>query len=210
MQEAKDFINSRQPVNLVIVLINIIVFVILSIMGDTENGYFMLMHGAGYTPYIIQHGEYYRLVTAMFLHFGIQHLFYNMLVLLFLGDTLEKLAGKLRFLVIYMVGGVAGNIVSVIFDYMTEDYAISAGASGAIFAVIGALVGVVVLNRGRIPEYTGKRLMLMAGLSVLQGLTASGVDNCAHIGGMLCGFLLAMLFHRKLTLKGQRVKEFSF
>ncbi|MCD8022481.1 MAG: rhomboid family intramembrane serine protease [Lachnospiraceae bacterium] len=201
MQEAVDFIKSRQPVNLAIVLTNIVVFLILSFMGDTENGYFMLNHGAGYAPYILQYGEYYRLVTSMFLHFGIQHLFNNMLVLIFLGDEVEKLAGKVRFLLIYFVGGIVGNIVSVVYDLYTGSYAVSAGASGAIFSVIGALLAVVLLNRGRIPEYTKKRMFLMAGLSVLQGLTASGVDNCAHIGGLICGFLLAMLFHRKLMFE---------
>ncbi|MCD8075478.1 MAG: rhomboid family intramembrane serine protease [Lachnospiraceae bacterium] len=201
MQEAVDFIKSRQPVNLAIVVTNILVFLILSVMGDTENGYFMLVHGACYTPYVTEYGEYYRLLTSMFLHFGVQHLFNNMLVLMFLGDEVEKMAGKLRFLAIYFVGGLAGNIVSVVYDLYTADYRVSAGASGAIFSVIGALLAVVLLNRGKIPAYTKKRMFLMASLSVLQGLTATGVDNCAHIGGLICGFLLAMLFHRKLTFE---------
>lgn len=201
MQEAADFIKSRQPVNLAIVLTNVIVFLILSVMGDTENGYFMVLHGANYAPYVVEYGEYYRLFTCMFLHFGVQHLFNNMLVLLFLGDAVEKQAGKLRFLAIYLVGGMAGNALSVIYDMYMGDYSVSAGASGAVFSVIGALVAIVILNRGKVPEYTRRRMFLMASLSVLQGLTATGVDNCAHIGGMACGFLLAMLFHRKLTIK---------
>lgn len=201
MQEAVDFFKSRQPVNLAIVLTNIIVFVILSFMGDTENGYFMLQHGAGYAPYIVEYGEYYRLVTSMFLHFGIQHLFNNMLVLVFLGDEVEKLAGKVRFLLIYFGGGIVGNIISVAYNMYTASYAVSAGASGAIFSVIGALLAIVVLNRGKIPEYTQRRMALMVSLSVLQGLTATGVDNCAHIGGLICGFVLAMLFHRKLKFE---------
>ncbi len=201
MQEAIDFMKSRQPVNLAIVFTNIAVFLILSILGDTENGYFMVMHGADYAPYVAEHGQYYRLFTCMFLHFGVRHLFNNMLVLIFLGDDLEKLAGKLRFLLIYFGGGLAGNILSVVYDMRMGEYSVSAGASGAIFAVIGALVGVVLLNRGKVPAYTRRRMLLMASLSVLQGLTATGVDNCAHIGGMLTGFLLALLFHRKLTFE---------
>ncbi len=201
MQEAIDFIKSRQPVNLAIVLTNIVVFLVLGIMGNTENGYFMVLHGANYGPYVVEGRQYYRLFTCMFLHFGVRHLFNNMLVLLFLGDELEKIAGKLRFLVIYFGGGLIGNIVSVAYDMHTGEYSVSAGASGAIFAVIGALVAVIVLNKGRVPAYTRRRMFLMASLSVLQGLTATGVDNCAHIGGMASGFLLAMLFHRKLTFK---------
>ncbi|MCD7819840.1 MAG: rhomboid family intramembrane serine protease [Lachnospiraceae bacterium] len=203
LEEAIEFIKSREPVNLAIVLINILVFLILSVMGDTENGYFMLMHGANYTPYVVEYREYYRLFTCMFLHFGVQHLFNNMLVLTFLGDEVEKLAGKVRFLIIYLVGGLAGNILSVIYDMNTGSYSVSAGASGAIFSVIGALIAIVILNRGKIPEYTRRRMFLLAALSVLQGFTATGVDNCAHIGGLISGFLLAMLFHRKLIIREQ-------
>ena len=198
MQEFIAFIKSRQPVNLVIVTINVAVFIVLSILGDTQSGYFMMAHGAGFAPLIVEEGEYYRLFTSMFLHFGINHLFYNMLVLIFLGDTLEKIAGKLRYLIIYLGGGLIGNIVSVWFDLRTEKYAVSAGASGAIFSVIGALVCVVILNKGKLQDYSGQRLILMAVLSILQGLTATGIDNCAHIGGFVSGFLLALLFQRKL------------
>lgn len=204
MQEIIDFIRSRQPVNLIIVAVNIIVFIVLSFLGDTESAYFMVNHGANFTPFTLD-GEYYRLVTCMFLHFGIEHLFYNMLVLIFLGDTLEKAAGKVRYLIIYMVGGIAGNIVSVWFDMRTEDYAVSAGASGAIFAVIGALVCVVILNKGKLEDYSGRRLLLMAALSVAEGLTSTGIDNCAHVGGLVTGFLLALLFHRKLRSKQENV-----
>ncbi len=201
MQEVIDFLKSRQPVNLAIVLTNIIVFLVLSILGDTEDGVFMAMHGANYAPLVVNYGQYYRLFTCMFLHFGIRHLFNNMLVLVFLGDELERLAGKLRFLLIYFGGGLVGNILSVAYDMRMGEYSVSAGASGAIFAVIGVLVGVVFLNRGKIPAYTKRRMLLMASLSVLQGLTATGVDNCAHIGGMISGLLLALLFHRKLTFR---------
>ncbi|MCD8104036.1 MAG: rhomboid family intramembrane serine protease [Lachnospiraceae bacterium] len=201
MQEALDFFRSRQPVNLAVVLTNIVVFIVLSIMGDTEDGYFMVTHGANYAPYVVEYGEYYRLLTCMFMHFGIQHLFNNMLVLIFLGDEVERLGGKLCYLVIYILGGIAGNIVSVVYDLHTGFFSVSAGASGAVFSVIGALLAVVLLNRGKIPRYTKQRMFLMASLSVLQGLTATGVDNCAHIGGLIFGFLLAMLFHGRLTFK---------
>lgn len=197
MQEIRSFIRSRQPVNLIIVAANIIVFLVMCFLGDPENVYFMVEHGACYTPFVVEGREYYRLLTCIFLHFSAEHLVYNMLVLIFLGDVLEKEAGKLKFILIYFIGGVAGNIVSVRFDLFTQDYAVSAGASGAIFAVIGALVWIVIRNKGKLADYSGKRLILMAGLSVAEGLTTSGVDNCAHIGGMAAGFVLSMLLYRK-------------
>lgn len=192
MQELRDFIDSRQKMNLIIVAANIAVFVVLSILGDTENTQFMLEHGADFAP-LVRDGEYYRLVTSMFLHFGIDHIFNNMLVLIFLGDMLEQCVGKLRYLLIYLGGGIIGNIVSVWFAFRSGDFAVSAGASGAVFAVIGALIWLVLRNRGRLGEYSGRRLILMAVLSVLQGVTAGGVDNCAHIGGLVSGFVLALV-----------------
>ena len=95
MEEIKAFLRSRQPVNLIIVLANILVFLVLSFLGDTESASFMAAHGASVTAYVEQ-GEYYRLFTCMFMHFGLEHLFYNMLVLIFLGDALEEAVGKVR------------------------------------------------------------------------------------------------------------------
>ena len=80
MEEIKDFFKSRSVVNLTIVMINVIVFLVLSFMGDTENADFMVQHGASYTPYIVQDGKYYLLVTSMFLHFGFSHLMNNMVM----------------------------------------------------------------------------------------------------------------------------------
>lgn len=204
MQEIIAGIRSRQPVNLLLVAVNVIVFVVLSFLGDTEDGWFMAMHGASYTPYVVVDGEYYRLFTSMFLHFGMEHLFNNMLVLFFLGDTLEKMLGKVRYLMLYLAAGLAGNMLSVWIDLQTRDFAVSAGASGAIFGVIGALACAVIINKGKIPEYSGKRLLVMAGLSILQGVTASGVDVWAHLGGFIAGFLIALLFWKKLRKNGNQ------
>lgn len=193
MEELKRFLRARQPFNLMIVMINIAVLLILSFMGNVESADFMLEHGANYAPFVVERQEYYRLVTSMFLHFGLDHLINNMLILIFLGDMLEQLAGRFRYLLIYLGGGIAGNILSVIWDMRTGSFAVSAGASGAVFAVIGALIFVVLRSRGRVEGLTGRRLIFMAALSVLEGLTSSGVDNSAHIGGLAAGFLLALL-----------------
>ena len=107
MDEIRDFLRSRSVANLTIVIINVAVFLILSCFGDTENADFMAAHGASYTPYIVQDGKYYLLITSMFLHFGLSHLFNNMVVLIFMGDILEKKLGKIRYLLIYFGGGIA-------------------------------------------------------------------------------------------------------
>lgn len=197
MREFITFIRSRQPVNLVIVLVNILVFVVLSVSGDTQDAWFMAEHGACYAPFVLEYGEYYRLFTCMFLHFGIEHLVYNMLLLIFVGDVLEQTVGRVRYLLIYILGGIGGNVISLWFGRNAEVYAVSAGASGAIFAVIGALIWIVLRNGGKLRGYSSQRLLLMAGLSVANGLTTDGIDNWAHAGGVICGFLLAFLLYRK-------------
>ena len=193
MDELTAFLKTRKPVNLLMVAINVLVFIGLSFFGDTENVEFMVNHGACFPPYVTEYHEYYRIVTCMFLHFGLQHLVNNMLVLIFLGDALEELVGKIRYLLIYLGGGIAGNVLSLIWSMKTEDYAVSAGASGAIFAVMGALLFLVIRGRGRIRDWSGRRLIFMVALCVLQGMTSTGVDNTAHIGGVLAGFLIAFV-----------------
>ncbi len=197
MSEIRSFLKSRQPVTLLIVGINIAVFIVLSILGNTEDALFMLNHGAVFVPLVVDGGEYYRIFTSMFLHFGLQHLFYNMLVLIFLGDYLEAAVGKIRFLIIYLAGGIAGNLLSIAYELYTQEFAVSAGASGAIFSVTGALIYLVLRKKDRVPGLSGQRLILMAVLTILQGMTAIGIDNEAHIGGLAAGFLLGWL----LTLR---------
>ena len=191
MEELKDFVKSREKVNLCMVLLNILVFVVLEFWGNTEDPGFMLGHGASFVPLIVERGEYYRLFTSMFLHFGIEHLFNNMLVLIFLGDMLEKLAGKWRYLLIYLLGGLGGNLLSLAMELRSGEFAVSAGA----------LVFLVVRHRGRIPGVSGRRLLLMAALSLFQGFFSTGVDAMAHLGGFLSGFVLALVLIGRRRLK---------
>ena len=180
MDEIRDFLRSRSVANLTIVIINVAVFLILSCFGDTEN-------------YIVQDGKYYLLITSMFLHFGLSHLFNNMVVLIFMGDILEKKLGKIRYLLIYFGGGIAGNCLSVYMDIKRAEFPVSAGASGAIFAVMGAILWLVIKNKGKLDDISGRKFVLMIVLSVFQGYTSMGVDNSAHIGGLIMGFLLCMI-----------------
>ena len=183
----------KAPCTILIAAINVIVFFVLSFQGMTEDGAFMLKHGAMYVPLMIAQGEYYRLFTCMFLHFGVQHLLYNMLLLIFVGDMLEKTVGKMRYLMIYLGGGILGNLLSMGVAMKTGSYAVSVGASGAIFAVVGALVFLAVKNRNRISREENRRLMIMAALSLIEGFTQTGTDSMAHLGGFLGGMALCLL-----------------
>lgn len=187
----------KAPCTILLAAVNVIVFLVLSFLGMTEDGEFMLKHGAMYVPYLIQRGEYYRLFSSMFLHFGYDHLVNNMIVLVAMGWNLELDIGKVKFLIVYFVSGLAGNVLSAWWDIQTGSMAISAGASGAIFGIIGALLYVAIRNRGRIGDISGRGLVFMIVLTLYYGFTSGGVDNMAHIGGLLAGFLSGALLYRK-------------
>lgn len=209
MKEVQAFLRSRKKINLLMTVVNILVFAVFTIIGSTEDTYFMLEHGACFTP-LIQQGEYYRLFTGMFLHFGLYHLVYNMICLIFLGDLLETVIGPVKYLLIYLAGGLVGNLLSMAVELKTEEYAVSAGASGAIFSVIGALLYIIIRNKGRLGDITLQRMAMMAVLSILQGFTDTGTDNAAHIGGFIAGFLLAVLLYHKRKEKEPTYKADYF
>ena len=185
----------RAFVNTAIVIINIAVFLVMELFGSTENASYMVEHGASYAPYIYYGKEYYRLFTAMFLHFGISHLANNMLVLFFLGDNVERAVGHWKYLVIYLLSGLAGSGLSFAHAMLSGDYAVSAGASGAIFGVIGALFYIVARNRGHLEDMTTRRLGFLIFISLYHGITGSGVDNYAHVGGLIGGILSVLVLY---------------
>lgn len=191
------------PVNTALIIINVLAFIVLEILGDTTDAYFMLEHGAIYSPLVVEDGEYYRLFTAMFMHFGMDHLSSNVMALIFLGDNLERALGKVKYVILYIVSGLCAGACSVAFNMIVEDNVVSAGASGAIFGVIGALLYAVWRNKGRMEDLTGVRFTLMVIYMLFSGFTSSGVDNVAHVGGFVSGFLLSVILYRKK----RRIKE---
>ena len=188
--------------NLLMIGINVVIFIIMEFLGSTEDTGFMLQWGAACRPPILN-GEWYRLFTSMFLHFGIYHIANNMLVLFVLGQRLEPVVGKIKFILIYLLGGLGGNIFSFIMEMKSADYAVSAGASGAVFAVMGAMLYVVIRNHGRIQDISVRQMVIMAGFSLYFGFTSTGVDNAAHVGGMVCGFILAAVLYHPGNFSGR-------
>lgn len=179
---------------MLLILANILVFTAVEFTGGSEDTMHMLQCGAAYTPAIMQ-GEYYRIFTSMFLHFGSQHLGNNMLVLFVLGGRLERTVGKLKYLLIYLLGGMGGNLLCLFLELDSADFAVSAGASGAVFAVMGAMIYAVIRSRGHIEDLSARQVVIMAAFSLYFGFTSEGVDNAAHVGGLICGFLLAVLLY---------------
>lgn len=199
----------KEPVTIALIVINILVFLAVEFTGGSQNTLHMLEWGAAYTPGIVEDGEFYRLFTSMFLHFGMEHLANNMLVLFVLGSRMEQVTGRIRFLVIYLTGGVLGNIISMLMEIRSGDFAVSAGASGAVFAVMGAMIYVVIRNKGWLGDLSMRQVLIMAGFSLYFGFTSSGVDNGAHVGGMISGFILAVLLYHPGHTKPYKIREIT-
>lgn len=186
----------RAIANTAIVIINIIVFLVLSFLGDTTSAQFIYTHGGMYPQSVLIGHEWYRLFTSMFIHIGFLHLLNNMFILFFIGDKLELAVGKTKYILIYLLSGIGGSLLSLGISVLNEQYAVSAGASGAIFGVIGALLWLVVKNKGRFEDLTSKGMAIMIILCLYFGFASTGVDNWCHVGGLISGFLLSVLLYR--------------
>ena len=183
-----------------LIAINAGVFVLMAALGVAVTGgrpdeY--LRFGANFAP-LTTGGEWWRLVTCMFVHFGIVHLAFNMWALWDAGRLTEKLYGSGWFAAVYLFAGVAGGIASMIWSQRT----ISVGASGAVFGVFGALLAYLVLQRGSVPADVVNRLRVSTSIfviySLFHGFAQTGIDNAAHLGGLAGGFVMGLIAARPL------------
>ena len=180
-----------------VIAVNIIVFAVMSIFGNTLDAQYMAEHGAMYPPYVAENGQYWRLFTSMFMHFGLMHILNNMVMLGAVGRIVEIAMGHVRFLIAYIVAGICGGALSYVVMLHNNDYAVSAGASGAIFGMVGALVWIVIVNRGFYEGISRQQVIFMVILMIYYGVSTSGVDNWDHLGGLAGGFIISIVLYRK-------------
>lgn len=177
--------------------INIAIFFVTEWMGETTDAEFMVKMGANTPVDSIQRGEYWRWLTSMFLHFGFQHLLNNMVALLAVAYSLECELGHWKYTVIYIIAGLGGSIVSTCENLYTGTMVVSAGASGAIFGTFGALLCVVIRNKGKYEGMTLKGVLFMLAMFIYYGISTASIDNGAHIGGLVIGLILCFILYRK-------------
>lgn len=178
--------------NTLLVAVNVIIFLFTNLM-DLFQHYEWLDLGALSWQEVFQHHQYYRLITSMFLHSDLDHIFNNMLVLFFIGKYLEEQVGQMRYAVIYFSTGIIAGFTSMVYNMFQHTNVVSIGASGAIFGLMGALLTIVLLKKGRGQELNFRQLLFMCLFSLYGGLTSEGVDNAAHIGGFLSGILITLI-----------------
>lgn len=187
MQEEKR--RALPYVSIALVAANVLLFLVGEMDGGRINNAGMLD-----VYHFFVRGEYWRIVTFLFLHSGIDHIFNNMVMLYFMGTMIEREIGHLPYGAIYFLSGLGSGAFSLWMKLSSNSMVGTVGASGAIFGLDGLLLSVVLSFRGSIPNITPRNVMLMIGLSLYSGLRSSNVDNAGHIGGLIIGFLLGMLF----------------
>lgn len=190
MQDAQKENPYLTPVNMVMVLINVAVYFVLEAMGDTTDALFMYSHGAMYPAAVLAEGQYYRLVTSAFVHFGLPHLLNNMVLLIALGSYVERAFGKICYLILYLACAAGSSTVSMVHMLRSGDAAVSGGASGVVFGMIGVLLFLIIRNKGRFEDLPWKRFLIMMLLALYFGFATAGVDNAAHVGGLIIGFVV--------------------
>lgn len=180
-----------------LIAINIIVFLLAEILSGSTMSSRVLVTWGGADVGLVRAGEFWRLFTAMFVHAGIRHLLNNMLLLYVLGQHLEYLIGSVRFALLYLACGLIANIASYEIYLMGNRDVVSVGASGAIFAAMGALIFIVIRNKGRVHGLTLQQMLIMAAFSLYFGFVSPEVANSAHVAGLISGFLSGILLYRK-------------
>lgn len=189
----------------ILISINVIVFLIGLISPETgmrmeDAGCFGVLH-------LLYDREFYRLVSASFLHADAEHLLFNMLLLYFCGEIVEKSLGRCKMLILYFASAICGNLLSAAYELSTGSFYESIGASGAVFGLTGALLFLVIARKGAAARISMKRMVLSVALSLYSGFSSAYVNNAAHVGGLLSGFLLAFLLSIIPPVSGRGGKE---
>lgn len=206
-EETQDFISFLKPkegffITPIIIYINILIFIIMMISGlgfMSFKGQDLLIWGANYRPLTID-GQWWRLLSSTFLHGGFIHLLFNMYGLLFVGIFLEPVLGRAKYLSVYLLTGVLASCASL----WWYDATISVGASGAIFGMYGLFLSFMLTKI--FPTDFSKALLLstivFVGFNLLMGITG-GIDNAAHIGGLVSGFIIGLILTPTLIKEGK-------
>lgn len=186
------------PIVSFIIAINIVVFIFTLIPGIGNE---ILYAGASVNG-LIAAGEWWRVITSMFLHYGFMHVLFNMFSLFLFGPELEKIAGKIRFLTIYFLAGIFGAAAT----FATQDamYA-SVGASGAIFGIIGAFGALVYYTRRTMPQLRQIIVPIIV-ISVIMTFLQANINIASHLGGLAAGFILGLFYFKPKNMLRWRSK----
>ncbi|WP_189910994.1 rhomboid family intramembrane serine protease [Clostridium cochlearium] len=187
--------SKENIVTFTLIVINIIMYLITALLSGNlidSNVNVLIFLGAKVNP-LIDRGQYYRLLTCIFLHGGLIHLALNMYALSALGPLVEKIYGKSKYLIIYFVSGICSSLLS----YFMSPH-ISIGASGAIFGLLGACLMIALKYKQRIGKEFLNNIMSVIFVNLIIGFSVANVDNFGHIGGLIGGILVSVFTLKKI------------
>lgn len=193
--------KTRKPyASYVIIALNILIFAATSMLGGMNNFYMLMLLGAKVNSLIVK-GQYWRLISSAFLHAGLAHIAFNMYGLYNLGSIVEKIYGSRKFLFIYFLSALSGSISSFAFSPNP-----SVGASGAIFGLMGALLYLGYKKPRLFSTSFGVNILVVLIVNIIFGFSNAGIDNLAHIGGLVGGYLASNITGMK-NEKGMTIKK---
>lgn len=190
------------PVVSSLIAINFFVFLLTLIPGFGQE----LLYAGASINILIAEGEWWRIITSMFLHASFTHVLFNMFSLFLFGPELEKIAGKMRFLTIYFLAGIFG--VAATFATQAPNYA-SVGASGALYGIFGAFAALVYYTRHLFPQLKQIILPLIV-ISVIMTFITPNINIAAHLGGLITGFVLGFVYFNPKNMvrwRGKNIKR---
>ncbi len=206
-----DFLKRKDIplVTIILVAVNVIIFLYMDFTGNTRDTMYLYEHGAMEVSAVLDHGEWYRVLTHMFMHSGIEHLGNNMLMLGVVGYTIENIYGRWKYLISYFICGICATIFSAAYDIYTNQYPVGVGASGAIMGIFGIYIMMSVKSKMEDGIGDPIRLLVLMALMIF-GNMQEGVDWMAHLGGGLTGLVLGLLLYRPKKRDNTSMKYYPY
>ncbi|MEW8970512.1 rhomboid family intramembrane serine protease [Mesobacillus jeotgali] len=189
-ESLRDFIRFY-PVISIIISIHILLYLLTALPIFPSKYLFGLL--AGVNLYVVN-GEYWRLFTPIFMHAGFAHMLFNSFSLVLFGPALEQMLGKTKFILIYLVTGIAANIATLILEPLTYTHV---GSSGAIFGLFGFYISIIMFRKAMLSRENSQTIMTIAIIAVIMTFVQSNINITAHIFGMLAGFLIGAAIYRR-------------
>ncbi|MGV2942279.1 rhomboid family intramembrane serine protease [Mesobacillus sp. LC4] len=189
-ESLRDFIRFY-PVISIIISIHILLYLLTALPIFPSKYLFGLL--AGVNLYVVN-GEYWRLFTPIFMHAGFAHMLFNSFSLVLFGPALEQMLGKTKFILIYLVTGIAANIATLILEPLTYTHV---GSSGAIFGLFGFYISIIMFRKAMLSRENSQTIMTIAIIAVIMTFVQANINITAHIFGMLAGFLIGAAIYRR-------------
>ena len=205
-KQTEEIFKEKTPyVTYSIIFLNILSFLLMYIVGNGSEDALTLLLFGGLNKDFVANGEIYRIITSAFLHNGIIHLTFNMYALYIIGKDVESFFGHVKYSIIYLLSIILGSLLSLVFS---NGFIVSVGASGAIFGLMGALLFFGYNYRVTLNNSITRQIIPIILLNLFIGTMIPSIDNFAHLGGLIGGYLAAMMVGIKYkTTKSEKINS---